>query len=25
KLYEHYGFQPLGQDYDGEQVYRLFV
>ncbi|PGA98798.1 GNAT family N-acetyltransferase [Bacillus toyonensis] len=25
KLYEDYGFQPLGQDYDGEQVYRLFV
>ncbi|MBE7103598.1 GNAT family N-acetyltransferase [Bacillus cereus] len=25
KLYERYGFQPLGHDYDGEQVYRLFV
>lgn len=25
KLYEHYGFQSLGLDYDGEQVYRLFV
>ncbi|KAA0766519.1 GNAT family N-acetyltransferase [Bacillus sp. SH5-2] len=25
KLYEHYGFQSLGHDYDGEQVYRLFV
>ncbi|GAB6550229.1 MULTISPECIES: GNAT family N-acetyltransferase [Bacillus] len=25
KLYEHYGFQALGHDYDGEQVYRLFV
>ncbi|EJQ51277.1 GNAT family N-acetyltransferase [Bacillus hominis] len=25
KLYECYGFQPLGQEYDGEQVYRLLV
>lgn len=25
KLYERYGFQSLGHDYDGEQVYRLFV
>ncbi|MEK4498565.1 GNAT family N-acetyltransferase [Bacillus sp. FSL R12-0069] len=25
KLYERYGFQPLGHDYDGEEVYRLFV
>ncbi|HGH7182849.1 GNAT family N-acetyltransferase [Bacillus cereus] len=25
KLYEHYGFQTLGYDYDGEEVYRLFV
>ncbi|MED2186983.1 MULTISPECIES: GNAT family N-acetyltransferase [Bacillus cereus group] len=25
KLYECYGFQSLGHDYDGEQVYRLFV
>ncbi|MBE7123216.1 GNAT family N-acetyltransferase [Bacillus cereus] len=25
KLYERYGFEPLGHDYDGEQVYRLFV
>ncbi|HFJ9402856.1 TPA: GNAT family N-acetyltransferase [Bacillus paranthracis] len=25
KLYERYGFQPLGHDYDGEQVYRLCV
>ncbi|KXO01872.1 GNAT family N-acetyltransferase [Bacillus cereus group sp. TH150LC] len=25
KLYESYGFQSLGHDYDGEQVYRLFV
>ncbi|PGZ06465.1 GNAT family N-acetyltransferase [Bacillus cereus] len=25
KLYERYGFQPLGQEYDGEQVYRLLV
>ncbi|MGE7863647.1 GNAT family N-acetyltransferase [Bacillus mobilis] len=25
KLYELYGFQSLGLDYDGEQVYRLFV
>ncbi|MED1090995.1 GNAT family N-acetyltransferase [Bacillus paramycoides] len=25
KLYERYGFQPLGKIYDGEQVYRLFV
>ncbi|EJS68952.1 GNAT family N-acetyltransferase [Bacillus cereus] len=25
KLYESYGFQPLGHDYDGEQVYRLLV
>ncbi|MBE5106652.1 GNAT family N-acetyltransferase [Bacillus thuringiensis] len=25
KLYERYGFQPLGHDYDGEQVYRLLV
>lgn len=25
KLYERYGFQPLGHEYDGEQVYRLFV
>ncbi|PQZ57612.1 GNAT family N-acetyltransferase [Bacillus sp. MYb209] len=25
KLYERYGFQPLGHDYDGEQVYRLFI
>ncbi|MED1411118.1 MULTISPECIES: GNAT family N-acetyltransferase [Bacillus] len=25
KLYERYGFQPLGNIYDGEQVYRLFV
>lgn len=25
KLYEHYGFRPLGHDYDGEEVYRLFV
>ncbi|MEJ3738190.1 MULTISPECIES: GNAT family N-acetyltransferase [Bacillus cereus group] len=25
KLYECYGFQSSGHDYDGEQVYRLFV
>ncbi|PDZ52965.1 GNAT family N-acetyltransferase [Bacillus sp. AFS094611] len=25
KLYERAGFQSLGHDYDGEQVYRLFV
>ncbi|PEC22052.1 GNAT family N-acetyltransferase [Bacillus cereus] len=25
KLYERYGFQSLGQEYDGEQVYRLLV
>ena len=25
KLYENYGFQPLGHDYDGEEVYRVFV
>lgn len=25
KLYERYGFISLGQEYDGEQVYRLFV
>ncbi|HDX9650905.1 GNAT family N-acetyltransferase [Bacillus wiedmannii] len=25
KLYERYGFQSLEQEYDGEQVYRLFV
>ncbi|PEX80065.1 GNAT family N-acetyltransferase [Bacillus cereus] len=25
QLYESYGFQPLGHDYDGEQVYRLLV
>ncbi|KMQ00461.1 GCN5 family acetyltransferase [Bacillus cereus] len=25
KLYESYDFQSLGHDYDGEQVYRLFV
>ncbi|MDH4421633.1 MULTISPECIES: GNAT family N-acetyltransferase [Bacillus] len=25
KLYERYGFQSLGHDYDGEEVYRLFV
>ena len=25
KLYECYGFQASGHDYDGEQVYRLFV
>ena len=25
KLYESYGFQSLEHDYDGEQVYRLFV
>ncbi|CAM3946509.1 GCN5 family acetyltransferase [Bacillus luti] len=25
KLYEYYGFQTLGYDYDGEEVYRLFV
>ena len=25
KLYERNGFQPLEQDYDGEQVYRLLV
>ncbi|QWU45355.1 MULTISPECIES: GNAT family N-acetyltransferase [Bacillus] len=25
KLYERYDFQPLGHDYDGEQVYHLFV
>ncbi|KAB2459788.1 GNAT family N-acetyltransferase [Bacillus sp. CH126_4D] len=25
KLYERYGFQSLGHEYDGEQVYRLFV
>ncbi|MBJ3792497.1 GNAT family N-acetyltransferase [Bacillus sp. OA1] len=25
RLYERYGFISLGQEYDGEQVYRLFV
>ncbi|HDX9628709.1 TPA: GNAT family N-acetyltransferase [Bacillus cereus] len=25
KLYERYGFQSLGHDYDSEEVYRLFV
>ncbi|MGD6888123.1 GNAT family N-acetyltransferase [Bacillus mobilis] len=25
KLYERYGFLPLGHDYDGEQVYRLSI
>ncbi|TPV42221.1 GNAT family N-acetyltransferase [Bacillus dicomae] len=25
KLYERYGFQSLGHDYDGEQVYHLYV
>lgn len=25
KLYERYGFESLGHEYDGEQVYRLLV